>query len=309
MISNCAPKHTIRSDGRPSSPAHFLNIMLRPNPETLPHRQSVALQRPQAIRFDRGKLDEVFSRKGQVAEKRDFLYCGKTPRQGQRIETIIDLEKQTSDQEAKTSRTQVRLSGIVTYVGDLPSFSDWVLGDNFANRLPSCGNCNLRPLLQPFEKVNFVFPVTCINPTCYTNRAAIDNPANYLGIMFQRSLLLHGSLHNQIIVSYNYLNPDSTPKDLAISTFQAGRVYKITLLAQDTIPVFFWKVVSIDDVTTSESFEQLPQAFRDFAYGIKSSGDISPLEGNVEQDGNDAELIQFLNELHEEKMENSVEDQ
>jgi hypothetical protein len=269
---------------------------------------------PRIIQFYRGKIDEQWARACQIKERRDFLYCGKTPRQGQRIETVVDLEKQSNDTEEDTlSRAQIRLSGIVTHVGVLPTFSDWIIGDNFANRLPSCGNCNLRPLHQPYEKISYVFPASCINPACYTNRADIENPSNYLGIMMQRSLLMHGSLHNQIVVSYNYLSPESaqlleTRKDDSFFALQTGRVYKMTLLAQDTIPVFYWKVVSIEDVTDTERFEELPEAFRDFVFTRKSVRDLSPFEYNVDHDGDDDELMKFLLDLHEERMDNSVEE-
>jgi len=262
------------------------------------------------IPFATGSLHELWSRENQADEGSPFLHCGMKPRPGLRTETIVYLD------DAK--KTGVRLSGVVTSVGELPAFSDWIRGDNFCRRLPHCSYCNLRPL-APSEETYYKFPTTCVNHHCYSNRVAIDKSENYMYTMMKRCLLIHGSLHNQEIVSYASLHPDfdnslAEEKDMTVIPFQAGRVYKILCRAQDSVPLFHWKVSSIIDVTYSESYESLPKEFRDFAYSKPSAltaiGESSNKSFN-DEDGekeDDDELTNFLNTLHNEKMDSWLHD-
>ncbi|KAG7368939.1 hypothetical protein IV203_031682 [Nitzschia inconspicua] len=260
----------------------------------------------ETIQFSDGRIDELGARTSQNHERRDFLHCGKRPRKGQRTETIVKLENQVGKLEPRVT-PHIRLSGIVTQVGVLPSFSDWIMGDNFCRRLPTCGHCELRHL-QNYEKAHFQFPRACPDPDCYTNRASLNNTRSYMQTMMARTLLLHGTLHNQEVVSYAHLANDSwhassTKYDSMQLPFRPGQVYKISLVAQDSSPVFVWKVKSIENVTILERFEDLPEEFRDFAFGMSSPTSPSYSQTFSDYSFDDSELQQFLNDLHNEKMD------
>lgn len=259
--------------------------------------------------FSHGRLDELGARTNQKDEKRDFLHCGKRPRKGQRTETVVHLGSPTEVKDLYLP-SWVRLSGVVTQVGHLPSFSDWLMDDNFVKRLPQCGHCILRPL----DKVDFQIPFSCPDPACYTNRALLDDTKNFMHTMMTRTLFLHGTLHNQEIISYAHLSNESVQQlaglkyDTTTFPFQPGQVYKVTLVAHDSTPFFEWKVKNIENVTNVETFEDLPEEFQDFAYGQLSPVFPSSPSTLFDNYVDDSDLQQFLYDLHDGKMNASFED-
>lgn len=259
--------------------------------------------------FWNGRIDELGSRSSQTNERRDFLHCGKRPRKGQRTETILNLEKEIQNNDGFQLPLDIRLSGVVTQVGRLPSFSEWIEGSHLPKRIPKCGYCKLQPI-QPLEKDDLQLPPSCPDPDCYTNKVSFKGgTTTFMQSMMARTLLLHGTLHSQEVTVYAHLSTESHQElsalkyDATRMPYQAGQVYKVSLVAQDSFPVFEWKVKAIEDVTHMENFEDLPEEFRDYAFGKLSP--MSPSSPRALSDTfiEESELQQFLNDIHNERMD------
>ena len=153
-----------------------------------------------------------------------YLYGGKRPQMGQRVETVVHFEQhqqqgqqqqqrpqhELGDQQEDPTFVSYRLSGIVTQVGELPTLEEWVPNQSMVVKLPTCHFCGLSPNHIPRTP-------TCPVQDCITNQISQDDtrPFNLHSLM-QTYLETHGTIHGQQIVTYQMVTsiPQAQPPPL-----------------------------------------------------------------------------------------------
>lgn len=149
----------------------------------------------------------------------EFLITGRPPRVGQRIQSYVDL-----DNDGRWGR----FSGIVTHVGEEPSFDQWV-----AN---SFWTCDFGPDLP--SDFTFRFDDECkecgADPACWSCKIfGKENKSQRLTLaeLKDRCKAAMGALHGQEITTYAYLKIYDNPAYAA--PFCIGRIYKICFKLND----------------------------------------------------------------------------
>jgi hypothetical protein len=217
-----------------------------------------------------------------------FLYTGKRARVGQRVETVVHMRdgRRSEDPTPADDRPHhdgtnsgdtiscngllpCRLSGVVTAVGGLPSFEEWVVNQGLTRRIPKCDRCGLSPFpIQVPPRVPIYFPGSCPRPDCLTNRISPtgDAPGRQGGRPYtledcmRRCYEMHGTVQGQQIVSYSILHPDFEPMQDRLP-FRRGRIYRVRYTAEDAM-IHKWCVTSIEDVGDGkEPPNDLPKEF------------------------------------------------
>lgn len=230
---------------------------------------------PQRIAFQQAFLDDDFAqsceRTARGRTSSSFLYTGKRPRLGQRVETAVHLtdtrryadrshDGRPQDEESPYGPSPpCRLSGVVTAVGSLPTFAEWAVNQSFTRRFPKCDQCGLSPLpIVGTPEDEPLFPGTCPKPDCLTNRISPTRDARgdqrgrpyTLAALMERCLHVYGTVHSQEIVSYSVLHPAFASMQDRLP-FRSGRIYRVRYAADDEM-VRTWCVTSIEDVGDAE---------------------------------------------------------
>jgi len=127
-------------------------------------------------------------------------------------------------------------------------------------------------MIQPDVKMVFPENYACPDPGCTMCILRQGDTEITLGTLMERSLELLGTLQNQELTVYAYLDFDFFERQDRLP-FSAGRIYKVVHKADDS-RMCVWQVTSIEDVTDL-SPSDLPQVFRDWDLGRHNAG-IAP---------------------------------
>ena len=208
--------------------------------------------------------DEMAKQKQPFQAPYQFLWTGKVAEIGQRSETQL---------VSTSSGRWCILSGIVTRVGELPTFDQWVTTSSMAPPPHACGCNPVDPYasLRPDTIMRFG---DCPYPDCTMCLLRRGAPELSLETLMQRSLEEFGTLQNQRITVHAYLNFDFYHRQRELP-FQAARIYKVIHKCDDS-KNSVWCVESIQDVTDLPTSE-LPQVFKDWEIG-RANSDIAPYD-------------------------------
>jgi hypothetical protein len=238
------------------------------------------------IPFFQGFLDDDYAKERQKqfsnhhinsnGQPFSFLYTGKRPKLGHRVETVIHFkncrlsqkqgqQQKEPQQEERPQFMSYRLTGVVTSVGSLPTIDEWVSSQGTLRRLPTCHHCGLSPSHIPRLAV-------CPISTCFTNKISRNGTRPFnLKTLMDTCLDVHGTLHGQEITTYQMVsllpssrrpnddndnNDDRNPLPL-----RNGRIYKVICQSNDDM-INKWIVASIEDLTdVEEPPSDLPRVF------------------------------------------------
>jgi len=193
-----------------------------------------------------------------------FLYTGRAPAVGQRTETQLQTN----------SGRWCLLSGVVTEVGELPTFDQWVTTSRFA---PPAQACHCRPA-DPYAMwrpdVVMGFHSDCPHPNCDMCVLRQGKAEMTLGDLMDRCREHFGTLHNQRFTAHAYLNPDFSHRVDQLPV-KAAKIYKIIHKCDDSMHMI-WCVESIEDVT-DRPVSELPQVFKDWEIG-RHSAHVAPFD-------------------------------
>lgn len=197
---------------------------------------------------------------------RDFLFTGRRAAVGQRLE--IQVDPVSSSSASRHGPGFCRVSGILTELGPMPSFEEWittttVFGDSFHKEGEPPATRDM-PIIPP--------PCPpCPDPDCIQCQCLRGEPRVSLGTFFARCLEYLGTLHGQTAKGLCYLNSDFWDYEESLPV-HAGRLYEVELKVDDG-KVFVWHLESVRDVTAEyTNFDDLPEVFRKWVEGHRSSG-------------------------------------
>lgn len=210
------------------------------------------------INFYDGAANDELAQNCERTQGCSFLYTGKNPEVGQRVEMRVQVDA--------TSNTTCRLSGVVTQVGELPTFDQWVTSSQLAPR--PC-ECTVDPYdgLSPHTLMRFDDP--CLIPNCFKCKMRGKDKEITLGTFLDRSHKHLGTITGQEITAYAYLHFQDFYKQDRLP-FTGERIYKVILKADDSMQ-FMWCVKTIQDVTDVLPIKDLPQIFRDWEIGRQAA--------------------------------------
>lgn len=244
---------------------------------------------PRTIQFEAAYIrDDMAHNKEPFQRPYDFLYTGRVPAVGQRTETQL-----------KTANGDwCILSGIVTEVGELPTFDMWITVSSRSRFIPcfvykrfshhrcvipqtsslapplTVCECSVDPYNMIRPDVEVGFHEHCPNPDCTMCLLRKGDNQMTLGTLMERAQEHFGTLHNHTITAYAYLNFDSYGKEDRLPVKRAC-IYKVVHKCNDNM-MNIWCVESIQDVTDLPPSE-LPQVFKDWELG-RESADVAPFE-------------------------------
>jgi len=213
--------------------------------------------------FDDGYINDDFSRQCEPVQGRPFLYTGRAPRVGQRTEVAV-----------RTGENYSRLSGIVTAVGVVPTFDQWVTTSSLAPP-PVCCDCepgttDPYAVLRPETVMGF--KEGCPDPNCLSCQIRQGRKEMTLGGLHEGCRELLGAVYGQEVTVYAYLNFDFFHKQRELP-FQRGDIYRLIVKVDDS-RMNVWCVTSIENVSDLPASE-FPQVFRDWTEG-QSTADAPP---------------------------------
>lgn len=218
------------------------------------------------IPFSNGFVKDSFAKSCQPIQGRDFLYTGKPAAVGQRLEI----------QASPVGLLNFcRLSGILTELGPLPSYEQWltttsiVNGEYWKRHLEEGAPLPCRGA-NAISRKNTGRPA-CPNPDCLMCQLCQGQDQVSYGELYERSLKVLGTKHGQTATGLCYLNAYFWENQNALQ-FKAGRLYQVKLKVDDRLE-FVWTLESVRDVTAEHTvFEELPEVFRKWAEGHRESG-------------------------------------
>lgn len=229
---------------------------------TLAHLPPRYFNMSNLISFQDGFINDDFAKLCEPFQPPfKFLWTGRKPRIGQRTETQVTV-----------NGIWCRLSGIVTNVGDLPSFPEWVNNSMLPPQI--CLKCN--PSIDPEEVLQPDVQVL-LEPGCECFKCELmgSDSKLTLAVLKDRCLEKMGTVQNQTLTSYAYLNFDFFSKQDELP-FKKGRIYKVQYKVDDR-RMCFWCVTSIEDVTGTMKTSELPQVFCDWEQGRKNAN-VAPFD-------------------------------
>jgi len=171
------------------------------------------------------------------------------------------------------------LSGVVTRVGDLPTYDQWVTTSSFAPPPMACDCAAVDPYRSLAPDIIMVFNDYCPEPDCIMRAIREGKTRMTVEEVMNRSYEVLKLLHGQTLTSFCYLN--FSYFDLEdVLPFDQGHIYKVELKADDN-KICSWCVESIQDVT-DWPVKDIPQAFKDWRIGRKSAN-AAPYDLNDEE--------------------------
>ena len=212
---------------------------------------------PGFFQFRSGFINDDFSKQCEPIQGRPFLYTGRAPEVGQRTEVAVHAGGE-----------YCRLSGVVSSVGEVPTFDQWVTTSSIA---PPPGCCDCKPadpyaMLHPDTILGFG---DCTDPSCLRCEIRQGRKEMSLGELWEGSRQLLGALSGQVVTVYAYLNFDYFHKQGELP-FQRGEIYRIILKVDDS-KMNVWCATSIENISDLPVSE-FPQVFRDWTEGQKAAG-------------------------------------
>jgi hypothetical protein len=205
------------------------------------------------IEFADGFVKDDFAKKCNAIQVMDFLYTEKRPKLGQRLEIQVSF----------SNNRWCRLSGIVTEIGNLPTYDEWIVATSTVP-VPPCRRGEI-----PAD-ARIRFPRDCPYPNCSTCILRQGETEMTLGTLMNRCFKHMGTLQNQTLAGFAYLNFDFHDNQVGLP-ISKGNIYKVTLHADDSKECM-WMLDSIENVTESVPFNELPQEFRDWKMGHETMG-------------------------------------
>ncbi|KAL3939069.1 MAG: hypothetical protein SGARI_001504, partial [Bacillariaceae sp.] len=198
------------------------------------------------IRIQDGFVKDDFAQQCEPFQRPyKFLWTGRVPEVGQRTETQITTAE----------GAWLRLSGIVTEIGEEPTFDQWVTTSSLAPQ--TVCECSIDPYANARPETKITFPPgrQCPAPDC---------------IMCKLRPGLFGALQGQKITSFAYLNGDFAHRAGGTAFDKDGGIYKIVYKLDDS-KEYIWIVEAIYDCTDCPTAE-LPQPFKDWELGQQNGG-------------------------------------
>jgi len=209
---------------------------------------------PGFFQFDSGFINDDFSKQCEPIQGRPFLYTGRAPKVGQRTEVAVHAGGE-----------YCRLSGVVSSVGEVPTFDQWVTTSDIAPPLCDCNGTDPFAMLRPDTIIGMG---ECPDPSCLRCEIRQGRKEMSLGELWEGSRQVLGAVSGQVVTVYAYLNFDYFHKQGELP-FQRGEIYRIILKLDDS-KMNVWCATSIENVSDLPGSE-FPQVFRDWTEGQKAA--------------------------------------
>ena len=201
----------------------------------------------------------------------DFLWTGKPAEVGQYAEIAVK-----TNHHPFYGHCHVR--GLVTSVGPLPTFEEWIMSKSAYAPPPEALLCehNIDPYHNIRPDTEIPYGCNCDDPNCTTAKIAGGTPGFHpiaLGTLRERVQDLYGTLHGQQVTGFAFLDADffHVQEHMPI---KSGRIYRLVLEANDSMK-YAWTVHSIEDASGWPA-ERMPKIFREWE-GL-SGGIVAPFD-------------------------------
>jgi len=206
---------------------------------------------PSFISFNDGFAKDCFAKMCEPHQPpHQFLWTGRKPKVGQRVEVQVNFED------------WCRVSGVVTHLDDQPTIGEWKRTTKMYN-----GAGVTRDFMN-------------VDPA-----DGIVDRTDGIGAYYANSKEHYGSVHGHEITVYGYLNFDMHYKQSNLP-LKDSKVYKLKMKFNDGMNSM-WILESIEDVTSISNPKEVlkndeyPEVFRNWKEGYRAAFQIWH-HGNIE---------------------------